>query len=129
MEDEKLKELLGSFKPELSSDDLFMARLQGRMEAVEIVRRHSAEVRKRNRIAVVVAALSGFVMGVVMTLLFPLIGDWVSTVDISLPYITEDSFQVNIRMLVWALTAGVSGITAYNAYIITLSGLSARRAI
>lgn len=129
MEDEKLKELLGSFKPELSSDDLFMARLQSRLDAVEIVRRHSAEVRRHNRIAVVVAALAGFVMGVVMTLLFPLIGDWVSTVDISLPYIAGDSFNVNLRMFAWALTAVVSGITAYNAYIITLSGLSARRAI
>ena len=45
------------------------------MDTIEMVRQYNAELRRRNRIAVMIAALAGFIMGVVLTLLMPLIGD------------------------------------------------------
>lgn len=41
MEDDKLKSLFNDFNPELSSDVMFMHRLQKSLNAAEIVKRHS----------------------------------------------------------------------------------------
>lgn len=79
MDNDNLKELFGNFNPDLSSGSDFIARLQQRMDTIEMVRQYNAELRRRNRIAVMIAALAGFIMGVVLTLLMPLIGDWIAT--------------------------------------------------
>lgn len=129
MDDDKLKELFSGFEPELSPDSQFMSRLQRRMEAVELVKTHSAALRRRNKIAVVVAAVSGFVTGVVMTLLYPLIGTYIMTLPVTLPHISIASIHLGMQIAVWTSIALVSGITAYNAYQIALSRLSMKEAI
>ncbi len=126
MEDDKIKDLFGSFEPELSSDFQFMTKLQHNMEAVELVKRQSAATHRRNKIAVIVAALSGFVTGVLLTLLFPLIGDWVETINLNIPYINANTIALGFQTVAWILTASVSGITAINAYEITISRLTAK---
>jgi len=125
MEDDKIKDLFSSFEPELSSDFQFMTKLQRNMEAVELVKQQSAATRRRNKIAVVVAALSGFAMGVLLTMLFPLIGDWISTINLNIPYINTITFDFQI--VAWILAAIVSGITAINAYEITIFRLTTKQ--
>ena len=127
MEDDKIKDLFGSFQPQLSSDALFLSGLKKHMEAVELVKRHAAAMRRRNRIAVAVAALSGFVTGVIFTLLMPLLGDWITTLEFSLPGIGIPSISFDSQILTWTVTAALTVTIALNAYEITLSRLSARQ--
>lgn len=124
MDDDKLKKLFDNFDPELSSSFQFMDRLKKNMEAVEIVKQHNAELKKRNKLAVAIAAVSGFVMGVILTLLFPLVGNWVSTFNLSIPQLQISAITINYSFIAWIIMAGVSIITALNAYEIALAKLT-----
>ncbi len=128
-DDDKLKELFSDFQPDLSSDFQFMKRLERNMEAVELVKRRSEAVRKRNKIAVVVAAFSGFVVGVILTLLYPLVRDTFSTIQFKVPYIAMNPIAISGQVWVWICIALASNIIAYNAYVITVSRLSVRETI
>lgn len=129
MEDDKIKDLFNNFQPELSSSFQFMTKLQKNMETVEILKQHNAALKKRNKFAVAIAAVSGFVMGVIMTLLFPLIGDWVSTFNISIPRLQISAITIDYSFVAWIVMAGVCIITALNAYEIALAKLTPKEAI
>ena len=126
MEDDKLKELFSDFKPELSSDFLFMSKLQRNMESVELIRQRSVAVRKRNKIAVAAAAISGFMIGVIMTLLLPIIAGGISDLKLNFPYIDVAPLYLDSQIFTWIASALVSGITAYNVYEITNSRLEVK---
>ena len=128
MDDDKLKDLFSNFDPKLSSSMDFMTRLQRNMEAVEAVRQYNLAQKRRNRLAVAIAALSGFAMGVILTLLFPLIGSWVSTISLAIPYIHATSLTIDSSVVGWIIMATVCVITALNAYEIALVRLSPKSA-
>ena len=119
MEDEKIKELFSNFQPELSSAYRFMDNLQKKMEIMDELKRYSAMLRRRNRVAVVVAALSGFVSGVITTLLLPLIVSWFST--LSLPHLQISVMMIDGSILGWIAIAGTSVITALSVYDLAMS--------
>ena len=124
MEDDKIRELFSNFQPPLSSTPMFMARLQKNMEAVEIVRQYNKALRRRNRLAVAIAAVCGFVMGVITTLVLPLIGGSLTSLSVTLPrFMQSGSFAIDGSILSWILTAGVSVIFAINAYEIAMAKL------
>lgn len=123
--DEKIKELFRNFEPELTASSAdFMQRLQKSMDAVEIVKQYNIALRKRNRLATAIAAFCGFAAGVVMTLLFPLIGNWVTTFDIAIPHMQIQSFTINYTYVAWIMMAAVSVITALNAYELAIARLT-----
>ena len=127
MNDDKFKDLFQNFKPELSSDFKFLTKLQRNMDALELVKHQTAMQRKRNRIAVIVAAITGFVMGVIITILFPILADTLSTFSITLPAPDFSPISINWQIIGYILAAIVSVFTALNAYEITLSRLSRRK--
>jgi hypothetical protein len=129
MEDDKLRNLFNDFQPELSSSSQFMTKLQKNMEMVEILKQHDIALKKRNKLAVVIATVSGFVMGVILTLLFPLIGDWVSTVSVSLPHLYISHLTIDYSFVAWIVIAGVCIITALNAYEIALAKLTPKETV
>ncbi|MCM1142590.1 MAG: hypothetical protein NC453_28805 [Muribaculum sp.] len=129
MEDDKIKDLFSNFQPELSSSFQFMTKLQKNMETVEILKQHNAALKKRNKLAVAIAAVSGFVMGVIMTLLFPLIGDWVSTFNISIPRLQVSAITIDYSFVAWIVMAGVCIITALNGYEIAMAKLTPKEAV
>jgi hypothetical protein len=129
MEDDKLRNLFNDFQPELSSSSQFMTKLQKNMEMVEILKQHDIALKKRNKLAVVIATVSGFVMGVILTLLFPLIGDWVSTISVSLPHLYISHLTIDYSFVAWIVIAGVCIITALNAYEIALAKLAPKETI
>jgi hypothetical protein len=129
MEDDKLRNLFNDFQPELSSSSQFMTKLQKNMEMVEILKQHDIALKKRNKLAVVIATVSGFVMGVILTLLFPLIGDWVSTVSVSLPHLYISHLTIDYSFVAWIVIAGVCIITALNAYEIALAKLTPKEIV
>lgn len=124
MDNDNLKELFGNFNPGLSSGNDFMARLQQRMDTIDMVRQYNTELRRRNRKAVMIAALAGFIMGVVLTLLMPLAGAWVATLRISVPELHISTLAIDYRYIAWILLAAISMFTALNTYEIALARLT-----
>lgn len=124
MEDDKFKELFKEFDPELSSSFQFIAKLQKNMEAVEIIRRYNAAQKRRNKWAVAIAGACGFTMGVILTLLFPLIVDWISYFKISLPLLSANTLPIDFSYIAWILVAAVSVLTSVSVYQIALTKLS-----
>lgn len=117
MEEDKLKSLFAEFRPELSSDRRFMDRLTRNMESVEIVKRRMAEMRARNRRAIAVAAVVGFVVGFVFSLALPylsgLVADWQLTLpEESVMSVAADYFAV----IAWGVTGATAVIAAINTY-------------
>lgn len=127
MEDEKIKEIFENFTPDLSSDLLFIEKLQRNLEAVELIKQHSECLRRRNKIAVWVSAFCGFVAGLLFMSLIPVMDDWMATICFRLPYFSGDFGAEVLHFITWAVAAIVCSITAYNAYIITLSKVSITR--
>lgn len=117
MEEDKLTSLFAEFRPELSSDRQFMNRLTRNMESVEIVKRRMAEMRARNRRAIAVAAVVGFVVGFLFSLVLPylsgLVADWQLTLpEESVMSVAADYFAV----IAWGVTGATAVIAAINTY-------------
>ncbi len=91
------------------------------MEAVEIVKQHNATLRKRNRLAVAIAALCGFIMNMVLYLIFPLINNSASSLSIPSPYLLLNSITIDSSFVVWIVMAVISVIITRNVYEIALS--------
>jgi hypothetical protein len=129
MEDDKLKELFTNFQPEMSSSLQFMAKLQRDIKRVEFLKQHNLAIKRRNKLAVCIAAAVGFLMGVVLTLLFQLIGSWVSTFSISLPHLQINSITIDYSFVGWIIMAGTCIITSLNAYEIALVKLTPQKSL
>ena len=125
MADDKIKDIFKEFDPELSSSFQFMIKLKRNMEAVEIVRQYNASVKRRNKLAVAIAAACGFAMGILTTWLLPFITGWLASLNltVSLPKVGDMTFDFGY--LGWVLVAGVSVMTALSAYEIMLARMSA----
>ncbi len=116
MEDDRLQDIFREFDPELSSSFQFMTRLEKNMEAMEIVRQYHAAQRRRNRWAVAIAGVAGFAVGVVMTLLFPLITEWIASFNFSVPLTHSSTLNFDFRYLAWLLVAALSVLTSVGVY-------------
>lgn len=119
MEDDKLKSLFADFDPEMQSDDLFMDRLRRNLNAIESVREHSLELKRHNRLAVAVAAITGFISGVVFTLCYPYLASLTNDIiagSTTFSLLTPDNMQIILYILIClAIT-----VLSYSAYDITL---------
>ncbi len=108
------------FTPRLSDSGEFMAGLMRSLNAVEAVRKSNVELRRRGRIAVFVAAVVGFVVGVALTLIMPYVGNIVG--EICGSFLQIDALTPQI--VTWLVVGATSVVTALNAYEITLARLS-----
>lgn len=125
MEDEKIRSLFTDFEPELSSDFMFMNKLQQSLDSVEIVRQHTAELRSRNKKAVAIAAAVGFIVGFLFSLSLPYLYNaftkWELTLpDTSLMHTVADYFTI----IAWSIIGATSVFAALNTYEVSLSLLS-----
>lgn len=80
MEDKDIQQLFQAYQPKLSSEREFMSTVTASMRKVEFLKRQQEAVRRQNRIAVAVAAVTGFVAGVVFMLLMPYISAFIDSV-------------------------------------------------
>lgn len=124
-DDDKMKMLFRDFDPELSADSAFMRKLEQSLDSVEIVKRHSEEMESRNKQAVAIAAVVGFVAGFLCSLLLPTlqnaVAGWKMTLsDTSWLMPVADS----ITVIGWIMVAATSTLFALNAYDLSLSLLN-----
>ncbi len=105
MEDDKLKSLFSDFEPELSSDFQFMSKLERNLNSVEIIKQHTAEVRSRNKKAVVIAAFVGFIVGFLFSISLPYLSNAISDWQLTLP--SESMMYTlanNFTIIAWIVT-------------------------
>lgn len=130
MEEDKIKEIFSGYNPEISSSIDFMERLERNLQAVELIHQENEAAIRRNRLAVTIASFSGFVTGVICTLLFPYINAIIS----SLTYSIASTFQLvdfdyGNNVISWLLIGGVSVLVALNTYNISSSLLPQNKRI
>ena len=117
MEEDKLKSLFAEFRPELPSDSQFMDRLTRNMESVEIVKRRVEEMRARNRRAVTVAAVVGFVVGFLFSLTLPYLSGVVAGWQLTLPEESVTSVLADwFAVISWVVIGAVAVTAAINTY-------------
>lgn len=130
MDEDKLQELFDNFKPELSSDNLFMNKLQQNLNSVELVRQQNAVLRAQNKKAVAIAAFVGFVVGVLFTLALPYIGAAVANLQASLQVGSfAKALADNYLTLAWIVIGGTAVFSAVNTYEISLSLMRAKHSV
>lgn len=122
MEDDKLKSLFSNFEPELSSDFQFLNKLQRNLNSVEIIKRHAAEVRSRNKKAVAIAAVVGFIVGFLFSLSLPYLSNAVSDWQLTLPDESMiNTFANNFTIIAWLVIGSTSVLAAINTYEVSVS--------
>ena len=122
MEDDKLKYLFSNFEPELSSDFLFMNKLQRNLNSVELIKQHTVEVRSRSRKAVAIAAIVGFIVGFLFSMSLPYLSEAVSNWQLTLPSESVmNVFANNFTIIAWLVIGGTSVFAALNSYELSLS--------
>ncbi len=130
MDEDKLQELFDNFKPELSSDNLFMNKLQQNLNSVELVRQQNAVLRAQNKKAVAIAAFVGFVVGVLFTLALPYIGAAVANLQASLQVGSfAKALADNYLTFAWIVIGGTAVFSAVNTYEISLSLMRAKHSV
>lgn len=117
MEDKQLKDIFNKFDPELPSDFSFLSRLQQNLDAVDMVKQENQALRRRSRMAVAVAAAVGVIVGSLLTLLMPFLGDWMSTIVIP----DRIAIAIDYKIVGLMLMAAVSVVSAVNTYEIAMS--------
>lgn len=126
MEDNKLKDLFAGFNPPMADDRNFMLQLERSLQAVEIAKNQCAEIKRRNRMAVIIASLVGFVCGVIFTLCYPYMLSMLHSVkDLG----AEAAWAISNygNLLVWVVCSIATCLLTFVGYDISLFALSARR--
>ncbi|MDE5773853.1 MAG: hypothetical protein K2H86_05300 [Muribaculaceae bacterium] len=122
MDDDKIRDILGRFNPQLSSSERFMSELSRNLESVEMIKRHAAEVRRRSRRAVVSAAVVGLITGMILMWLMPYLQGAVMKVQGAMPSIAGLNVIIDHYMLIsWIVTALVCVVVSLNVYELSLS--------
>ncbi len=119
MEQDKIKSIFDNFQPRLAtSDENFMARLERNIRAVEVVKQQLEKNQKRNRLALCMASVTGFIFGILMTLCYPAITNLVKNLlhcNFSLSSIPE----IYTDTVTLALLGLIGFLISYTVYDIT----------
>ncbi len=70
-ETRQLRDLFGSYRPTMEADNLFMARLESRLDGLKLVEERLNKARRATRRAILAGIAGGFAAGVTGTLLLP----------------------------------------------------------
>lgn len=122
-DDNKLKDLFASFEPELSSDAQFIARLERSMEAVEIIKKKTTEIQRRNILAIRVAALVGFSFGIAFCICAPYLVELLSALAAFGTQFAAIIAQYS-TLITWSILGAATLIFTYLSYEITLLSIS-----
>lgn len=137
MEDDNIKKLFADYNPPVSSNVRFISALKSKMNSVEIIRQHTAERRRRIKIALTISALSGFAVGVILTLLLPYITaflaewhpqipDMVTAFNMTFNISFVRTFIEHLSIIVWTLAGVITLLATLQTYSLSMSLLRSR---
>lgn len=119
MEEDKLYRLFAEYEQELSPDDKFMHRLEQNLQAVELVKQRVEQMQRKNRLAIAVATITGFVLGVLSTFCYPYLTACLNGLTVGAADLARFVADYG-SVAVWGFLALVVGVATYCAYDITL---------
>lgn len=123
MEDKDIQQLFQAYQPKLSSEREFMSMLTASMRKVEFLKRQQEAVRRQNRIAVAVSAVTGFMTGVVFMLLMPYISAFIDSVAgefFSVFRILGEAADP-VPVLSWVIVGMTTVLLSISSYYVALS--------
>jgi hypothetical protein len=122
MDEDRLKNLFNNFNPELSPDKLFMDKLQENLDLVEIIRQHNVDLKTQNIKACIIAALVGFIVGILFSFALPYIETSINNLQSMLKIGTLLWLITNNYLIItWLAIGAVSTFIAINTYEIAIS--------
>lgn len=116
--EERLYDIFATYNPEMSSDEFFMHRLERNLEAVELVKSQLEHRRRMSRVAVVAAAITGFITGILATMCYPYLSQQIAEAaktDTVMSSLITDYGSV----IIWSAIALTTAVLSYTAYDIT----------
>lgn len=128
MEDDKLKSLFAAFEPELPSDGAFMTKLRQNLTTVDIVKQNIADTRTKNKKAMAIGIVAGFIVGFLFSLLLPYLNITISSWQLTLP--SESFMRIfvdNFAAIAWIVIGTTSVLAALNTYEVSLSLLNTKK--
>ncbi len=125
-EDDKIRQLFREYNPEIKSDYQFIAHLKDKLDKVEIVKQHNEARYNANRRALGVAVLAGFVLGVIMTLLFPVLCSMLKSFEFPIHIPFSNELLINGRMIMLIIMCAATCLISLNVYEIALSRLKSK---
>ena len=120
MEDKELYKLFKDFDPELPSDRQFIMQLQRNLRAVEMFNEKVAVMRRRNKVALVLALSTGFIFGALSVLLYPYISSFIIRLITFSPEIVRFIGQY-VNLVVYSLICLAGAILTLGVYELTLT--------
>lgn len=127
MEEDRIKEIFADFKPEISSDISFLARLQSNLDSVEMVRARNEAINKRTKLAVVIAACVGFIAGFLFSIALPYISTMLGNLINAFPQgVYTHALLDNTLTLTWILIGAATIFISLNTYNASLHLLTRR---
>lgn len=119
-EDDKIRQMFSRFNPPRSADWRFVRMVESGLDSVETVRERVMLSRKRSRVAVVVAALAGFVAGAACTTVVPQLMSAIADWELTLPAESVlKQMSVYSSSVVWIGVAAVAATAAMSAFNLT----------
>lgn len=127
MNEDNLKSLFDDFNPDLTPDDRFMSRLEQNFRSVEVVKEQIATAQKKKRLPVIIAALTGFIAGLLCTLAYPFLH---TTLNNLAQAGTEAATLISdySPILIYTLITLLTGTLTYIAYDLTSTATKYTRA-
>ena len=125
MEEDRLKDIFNEYEPDLTSRMAFMERLERNLNAVEIIHQENARATKRNRIAVILASIAGFLAGFLFSFALPYICNMISALEDCIPMNSMlDNLNVIFEfqsVIAWIIIGAVSVFTSIGTYNMVLN--------
>ena len=119
MEDQKINKIFEEFNPKLSSDTQFLSELRMRMLAVELVKKRHATQLRHNRIAIAVAAATGFIFGMICSIFLPIFSDTLVSYSLTISEHMLFDIKGNWQLVGWSVSTIASIFISINAYELT----------
>lgn len=120
MEDDKLKSLFCDYQPRLTSDNDFMANLGKQLMTVDLVKSQLKNQQRSRRFAALAAVATGFVMGVISTLYYPILTEFIHSAAMSSSAVIANLIETYGDVSIWIPICVITMAASYVAYDITL---------
>lgn len=112
----KIRALFEESTEKLTPDKIFISRIENNLKAVDFVKIKFLSYKKRNRIVAMISGVSGFVCGVILSILFPIINSIIEAGILRIISLSPESEFVS-NILTWILIALICIGTAVGCYV------------
>ncbi|MDE6854473.1 MAG: hypothetical protein K2J38_05400 [Muribaculaceae bacterium] len=119
MEEDRLRDILQDFSPAMTPDSIFMSRLEEKLRSVELVKQQLEQQRRRNRLAIVLAAFTGFICGIVSALCYPALAAAISA-SITAGTAAARLFSLYGSEVTLTIMCMAAAVVTYTVYDITM---------